>query len=220
MYTLHHFPDYASHCAQVALEEMGVPYDVRPIDFDTNDAERPEFRAISPFGLVPALETPDGPIFETGAILLWLSERHGMAPVPITPERAAFLKWFIFVANTLHPGAMALLHPERPAGKAAAREVSRIASANLKMQIDALEAMVQEDAPEWLSGTTPIVLGYYVAMLIRWIQSFPPYPEDAVTLDRAPALRSVLALLETRPAVRRVAEAEGLGEAIYSIPAV
>lgn len=212
MYVLHSVPDWASLVVHLVLEEQGVAFERRVLDFDAGDLDLPSFRAINPQGLIPALETPDGPMFETGAILLYLSERHGLAPPPGTPERAAFLSWFGFVAASVHPTAMALLHPYRAAGDAHEAEVGARAQARLRQQLGTVEAMVRARAPAWLSASEPSVLGYYLGVMMRWAQAFPPDPALAVPVADFPALQAVMAALESRPAARAVAEREGLGE--------
>ena len=67
----------------IALEEMGLPYEVRPVDIGAGDQFAPGFQAISPNGRMPAIVDPDGPdgrplsIFESGAILQYLGTRSG-----------------------------------------------------------------------------------------------------------------------------------------------
>ena len=64
----------------VALEEMGLPYKVFPINISKGEQMAPHFLAISPNNKIPAIVDPDGPggkrvsIFESGAILLYLGE--------------------------------------------------------------------------------------------------------------------------------------------------
>ena len=77
MYVLHYAPDNASLIVRLALEELGVPYRTTLVDRATRQQDSAAFRALNPAGLIPVLETPDGPLSETGAILLWLVERHG-----------------------------------------------------------------------------------------------------------------------------------------------
>jgi glutathione S-transferase len=219
MYILHSIPDWASLCVHITLTEMGVPFALRLHDYDAGTLNTPAFRAISPFGLIPALETPDGPMFETGAILLWLSERHGLAPAPLSRDRAAFLKWFVFVNTSVHNTAVLILHPERPAGEDAAHLVASTAHKQMQAHLAAIEAMIVADKPVWLSGAQPSVLGHYLGMLVRWTVAFPTYPEHTIQLDDTPALKAVLSALETRPAAQKVALAEGLGPTIYTNPA-
>src|SRR4030088_3613239 len=67
----------------VALEEMGLPYKVIPVNISKNEQFAPPFLAISPNNKIPAIVDPDGPggaavsVFESGAILLYLGEKTG-----------------------------------------------------------------------------------------------------------------------------------------------
>jgi glutathione S-transferase len=117
MYVLHYAPDNASLAVRLALEELGVPYRAALVDRAAQAQEGAAYRAVAPTGLIPALETPHGAIFETGAILLWLADSHGgLAPSPDAPERGDFLKWFFMTATTLHADMRALFYPHRYAG--------------------------------------------------------------------------------------------------------
>lgn len=67
----------------IALEELGLPYEVHPIDITQNEQFDPEFLKISPNNKIPAIIDPDGPggepfaLFESGAILLYLARKTG-----------------------------------------------------------------------------------------------------------------------------------------------
>ena len=159
-------------------------------------------------------------MFEVGAILLWLSERHGLAPAPLSAQRAAFLKWFVFVNQSVHTTALSLLHPYRPAGEVVAREVAEIAHARMTDHLAAIEEMIAMEEPVWLSSALPSVLTGYLGMLVRWCVGFPAYPDHAINLDATPALRAVLAAAEARPAALKVAAAEGLGQTMFTRPTV
>eukprot|EP01031_Cornospumella_fuschlensis_P006612 gene6612-8222_t len=74
MYVLHGVHDWGSQVIHMVLAELWVPFRFNALDFQAGDFDAPSFRALNPFGRVPVLETPDGPIFETAAILLYLSE--------------------------------------------------------------------------------------------------------------------------------------------------
>lgn len=209
MYTLHAMPDSASTIIRMALEEMGVAHTLRALNREAGDLDSPAYRAISPFGLVPVLETPDGAIFETGAILLWLADRHGaLAPAPTSPERAAFMAWFMFVANTFHPTAMALIYPDRPAGEAAAPAAIALAHNRLRDQLHHLEK-----AP---LGTNPSILTIYIAVVLRWIAVFAADPAFAIAATDFPNLAALGRALEQRPKIAAIAENEGLGASPFS----
>lgn len=219
--TLYHCPDWCSSVIRLALEELGVAYNVKAMDFDAGDFDAPAFRALNPFGLIPTVETDEGPMFEAAAILLWLVDRHGkIGPRADEPGRAAFLSWLFFVSNTLHPTVMALIHPERVAGDAAAAEVQRAALAKLQTQAERLETLVNTQAPTWFSAKSPGALGYYLGILLRWAMYLPEDERMRFDLRLYPALRGVLASHEGSAAALRVAAADGLGSTPFTDPKV
>ena len=84
-----------------ALEEAGQPYDLRLIDFA--EAATPGYRREQPFGQVPVLQDGDLTLFETGAILLHLGERHP-ALLPRDPDaRAQVTMWTFAALNSVEP---------------------------------------------------------------------------------------------------------------------
>ena len=101
-YVLHFAPDNASLIVRLALDHADLPYEARLVDRSTRAQETAAYRALNPNGLIPALETPHGVLFETGAIVLWLADTHGgLGPAPDDAQRGNWLKWLFFVANTL-----------------------------------------------------------------------------------------------------------------------
>ncbi|MEY3532451.1 MAG: hypothetical protein RI979_475, partial [Pseudomonadota bacterium] len=65
MYVLHYFPDTASLAPRMVLAELGVQHRCALIDREAGVLASPAYRALHPLGQIPALETPDGPMFET-----------------------------------------------------------------------------------------------------------------------------------------------------------
>jgi GST-like protein len=93
----------------VALEEMGLPYTVVPINISKNEQFSPAFLAISPNNKIPAIVDPDGPggarvsVFESGAILLYLGEKTGkFLPKPLI-ERIPVLEWLMWQMGGFGP---------------------------------------------------------------------------------------------------------------------
>ena len=211
MYHLHGIYDYASLAIHMALEELETPFEF--VNLDIERLGDPAFRALNPLGLIPVLQTPQGPIFETAAILLFLSETHGaLAPAVGAPERRGFLTWMIFTANTVHPTIMALLHPERTLGGAHERAITTESHLRLLDQVAHLEGSDAFD-PEH-----PTVLSIYVAMLLRWAQAIAPIRAQALDLTRFPKLLAMVQALEHRPAIARVLSREGLPQNALSAP--
>lgn len=85
------------------LEELGVPYEYVLLDMQAGEHRQPSYLAINPVGKVPAIVDGDLQLWESGAILLYLSEKY--APDAATLEqRAQFAQWVLFANATLGPG--------------------------------------------------------------------------------------------------------------------
>lgn len=219
MYTLHSWPDTASLIVRLALEDLGLAYVDRVIDRANGALSSPAYLALHPLGKIPVLETPDGAMFETAAILLWLADRHGrLAPAPESPDRARFLTWYFFTAYNIHPTLMQVFYPEREAGPAARDAVVDHAAAKLFRYLSVLDRMIADEAPAWLSAEEPSILGYYLGVLIRWLVGLDPSHPGRLDLDDFPALAQVLRALETRPAALAAARAESLGTPLFTQP--
>jgi glutathione S-transferase len=216
--TLHHAPDFASTIVRLALEELELPHTLAIVDFDGGGLGTPEYRQVNPVGLIPALETDDGPMFETGAILLWLVDKTGrLGPGPADPDRAAFLSWLFFTSNALHQAALAMFYPHRPAGEANSEATRAAAQEQIVARLGLIETLIATQGPRWLSADHPGVLGYYIGVLVRWLTLLPPAPYGIDQRD-FPHLRAVLAAHEARPAAQRVAADEGLGRHPFTNP--
>ncbi|MDH3264860.1 MAG: glutathione S-transferase N-terminal domain-containing protein, partial [Paracoccaceae bacterium] len=80
---LYGFPTPNGVKVSIALEELGLPYDAHTVSFARNDQHTPEFLSLNPNGKIPAIIDPDGPggkplpLFESGAILIYLAEKTG-----------------------------------------------------------------------------------------------------------------------------------------------
>ena len=92
-----------------ALEEMGLPYTVKPVDITKDEQFKPEFLAISPNNRIPAIVDPEGPgnmpisVFESGAILLYLGEKTGkFLPQEMRP-RVPVLEWLMWQMGGFGP---------------------------------------------------------------------------------------------------------------------
>lgn len=223
MYVLHCSPDSASTIVRLALTELGVAHECHLIDRSGGALDSPGYRAMQPMGLIPALETPNGPMFETGAILLYLADRHGgqdarFAPAAGDAQRADWLSWFIFTNNSIHTTLMQMFYPDRVAGPPAGADVLAGARRRMLGHLSHLEAKAAT-TPVWLAPDAPSMLGYYIGVLMRWLAQSPPDAAGHISSGDYPALRRMLTALETRPAALTVAQAEALGPTIFTNPA-
>jgi glutathione S-transferase len=106
MLTLYFAPGSSSMAVHIALHEIGVPFEARPMSFKANDLRSPEYLALNPEGKVPALLVDGRPLFEVLAILFYLAKRFPDAkllPRENIEAEAQALSWMSFAAATLHP---------------------------------------------------------------------------------------------------------------------
>jgi len=221
-YVLHYAPDNASLIVRLALEELAVPYDTVLVDRTARVQNSAAYRQINPAGLIPVLQTPDGPIFETAAILLWLADTHGaMAPPPDSPDRAAFLRTLFFVSNTLHAQLRMTFYPWKYVGETrAAQDALRAtlrASGTTDMTLPGGLALL-DAALVGSDADTPNVLHCYTVALVRWCALYPTQQTQWFDLRAYPALRDVAHQFETRASTRAAQAAEGLGPTPFTAP--
>ena len=84
-----------------ALEELGQPYDVRLVSFA--EMKAPAYRALQPFGQIPAYQEGDLTLFESGAIVLHLAERHAGLLPDDADARARAIAWMFAALSTVEP---------------------------------------------------------------------------------------------------------------------
>ena len=103
------WPTPNGHKVHIALEELGLPYTIVPVDIGAGDQFKSEFLAITPNHRIPAIVDPDGPggkelrLFESGAILIYLAEKTGRL-IPADPAaRYVCLQWLMFQMGGVGP---------------------------------------------------------------------------------------------------------------------
>ncbi len=85
------------------LEEIGVPYEFVMLDMQAGAHLQPDFLEINPIGKVPAIVDGDFKLWESGAILLYLAQKHGKMPESLE-QQAQAVQWVMFANSTLGPG--------------------------------------------------------------------------------------------------------------------
>lgn len=216
-YRLHYAPDNASLIIRLVLEELRQPYEGVLVDRQRQQQRSPAYRALNPAGLIPVLETCDGPIFETGAILLWLSDQHGaLAPAPQSPGRAGYLKWLFFTSNTLHAQLRLQFYPEKYASTAPVALRTGVQKA-LADTLRHLDQAARAGLP-YLASNPPSALDYYLACCLRWCALYPPGETNWFRLADFPHLQMLAQRLEHRAATQAAIVAEGLGPTPFSNP--
>lgn len=191
----------------IALEEMELPYEPHYVDFGTDDQKTPEFRSLNPYAKIPAIIDPNGPdgkplpLFESGAILLYLAEKSGKLLPSDPAHRYETIQWLFFQTAGVGPifGQVGYFH------KFAGREIEdKRPLERYRDESKRLLKVVDDrlDGRDWIMGDEftiadiamigPVrnLIGYYGA---RDLVEFDKLANVPAWLDRALA----------RPAVQR-----------------
>jgi GST-like protein len=102
----------------IMLEETGLPYEAHKVAFDTNDQTSPEFLSLNPNNKIPAILDPNGPggkplpLFESGAILVYLAEKTGKFLPADAAARYQAIQWLMFQMGGVGPmfGQLGFFH--------------------------------------------------------------------------------------------------------------
>jgi glutathione S-transferase len=180
-----------------ALEEVGQPYEVRLVSFRA--MKEPAHLALHPFGQIPTYEEGDLALFETGAIVLHIAERHA-GLLPDDPNaRARAITWMFAALSTMEPpilelGTARLLESDRPWSKERLPLVEERVRDRLHRLSDRLG-----DA-DWLDGAFSAGDLMMVSVLLRLGPSG--------LLNGLPSLSGYVARGEARPAYKRAFDAQ------------
>nr|MBO2511354.1 glutathione S-transferase [Gammaproteobacteria bacterium] len=184
------------HKVSIALEELGLPYQVRVLSFDKREHKAPKFLRINPNGRIPAIvdhDNDDFPVFESGAILIYLAEKTGRL-MPSDPKgRSRVIQWLMFQMGGIGPmqGQANVFYryfPEKlqPAIDRYQHETRRL--------YEVLDGRLAET--EYLAGD------YSIADIATfpWVRA---HDWAGVSVDGLEHLQRWLAAIESRPAVQR-----------------
>lgn len=212
--TLYYAPDNASLCVRLALLELEMPFETILVDRARHMQRAPAYLALNPNGIIPTIITPDGPIYETGAILLWLSQHSKRGFMPAHLPQGAALTWLFWLSNTLHPALRMWFYTDKYVPAAAVPALRDATRGRLL----GLFAHLEAHAP-WLDDPMPSALGCYIGPMVRWAKLYGP-DQQWFDLSAYPRLATYVKALEVTPAAVQASLAEGLGQTIFSIPAL
>jgi len=193
MLTLYFSPGSSAMATHIALHEVGVPFEAKPISFAKREQYSPEYLAINPEGKVPTLLIDGRPLTEVAGILYYLARRFpetGLLPAGDIEAEAQVVSWMSFIAATVHPA--------RRQGAEHARAVYAIADRRL-------------GADRWAVGSYSIADIHLFRLFWRFRGWLNPAEDDY------PHLSAHYARMMQRPAVQRTIESEStIG---YELPA-
>ena len=180
-----------------ALEEVGQPYEVRLVSFGAMKA--PTHLALHPFGQIPTYEDGDLELFETGAIILHIAERHaGLLPDEVR-ARARAIAWLFAALNTVEPPILDLTIARIVEGdRAWAAERLPLVRDRIRQRLGQLSNRLGDEP--WLDGPFSVGDLMMVSVLIRLKMSG--------MLDEYANLAAYVARGEARPAYQRAFAAQ------------
>ena len=180
-----------------ALEEVGLAYDVRLLSFAA--MKEPPHLALSPFGQIPTYEEGDLVLFESGAIVLHIAERHpGLLPEDAN-ARARAIMWMFAALNTLEPpifdrALVRILEHEQPWYEQRLRALED----SIRKRLRELSGHLGE--ADWLDGAFSAGDLLMVTVLRRL--------QGSELLEAHPNLAAYIARAEARPAYKRAFDAQ------------
>jgi glutathione S-transferase len=180
-----------------ALEEVGLPYDVRPVSFQA--MKEPAHLCRHPFGQIPTYEEGDLCLFESGAIIFHIAERHaGLFPAD-ADARARAISWMFAAVNSVEPSILELVTARFMEGdKPWANERLPLVFDRIRQRLRALSARLGD--AEWLDGDFSAGDLMMVSVILRLRASG--------LLDEFANLAAYVARGEARPAYQRAFAAQ------------
>jgi glutathione S-transferase len=100
---LYYFPSPNPQKVYFALKELGLDFEVVPVDLTKREQRKPEFLALNPFGRLPVLVDGDATIWDSLAIIAYLGDKTGKLWPTSAAGRAGALKWMFFLAAHISP---------------------------------------------------------------------------------------------------------------------
>ena len=182
-----------------ALEEVGQPYEVRLVSFRA--MKEPAHLALHPFGQIPTYEEGDLALFETGAIVFHIAERHaGLLPDDAN-ARARAITWMFAALNTVEPpilefatATVPVLEGDEPWSK----ERLPLVEDRIRNRLDQLSVRLGD--ADWLDGAFSAGDLLMVSVLLRL--------KSSGILNEFPNVAAYLARGEARPAYKRAFAAQ------------
>ena len=191
----------------IALEELGLEYEPHLVSFDTNDQLSPEFLSLNPNNKIPAIIDPNGPggqplpLFESGAILVYLADKTGQLMPTDPARRYETLQWLMFQMGGIGPmfGQVGFFHKFAGKDYEDKRPRDRYA-AEARRLLGVLDKHLEGKA--WIMGDEYTVADIAIFPWVRNINGFYAAGELVGYADFKQVDRVLQAFL-ARPAVQR-----------------
>ena len=182
------------------LEELGIDYDVKWFNVHKAEEFPADFLDLNPNARVPLLVTPDGPVYESAATMMYLSEKHHGRFMPAIDDsrRGVFLQWLFYLMSTFQPEVLIQFHPERyfPEDEAMQQALKSVSLRELELFWRVIDEAL-EPGPCFLGDDYSLCDMLFLMQAI-WVENQP------ADLSLFPACRRMMQTALQRPAVQRV----------------
>ena len=201
-YRLFYAEQSAAMGVRVLLEELAQPYELIETDISSNSPRSPALLRLNPNGWIPVLIWEKGAIYECGAIVTFLCDRHphaGLAPSAEDSNRGRFLQWLFFFSSSLQNAYQMTYYPDRfcqeetDQGSVKQRSVSRLRE--LWQVVD--DAIGDQ---QWLLGSHFTAVDIYLFMLTTWLRDEHGHPR----VQEFSNVSRIATAVMKRPSVRMV----------------
>ncbi len=196
MIDLYTAPTPNGHKASITLEELEIPYEVHLVNLMGGDQKKPEFLRINPNGRIPAIvdrDAGDFPVFESGAIMIYLAEQAGKLLPTGRTGRSLVIQWLMFQMGGIGPmmGQANVFYryfPEKLQGA-----IDRYQNESRRL-FEVLDGRLADH--EWLAGD------YSIADIANW-SWVRTHKWSGVSVDGLDHLQRWMAQMNARPACQR-----------------
>ncbi len=199
MIDVYSWPTSNGRKVNIMVEELGLDYAMHPIDIRKGDQFTPEYSAINPNQKIPAIVDREGPegkpytVIESGAILMYLAEKHGKFLPKDVAARYEVIQWLMFQMGGVGPIFGQAHHFRRAAKQKVPYAIGRFTDETRRLW-GVLDGRLAEN--EYLAGD------YSVAD----IATFPwtmRHEWQGIELDEFPSVKRWYEAIDARPAVRK-----------------
>jgi GSH-dependent disulfide-bond oxidoreductase len=184
----------------IALEELALPYEVRPVDITSGEQRKPDFLKLNPNNKIPVIVDPDGPdgkpitVIESGAILIYLAGKTGKLLPKDLRARLEAIQWLMFQMGSVGPMLGQAHHFLRFAPEVIPYALERYSKEALRIY-GVLNTRLEDR--EWLSG------GEYSIADIATFPWIARHDWQGIDLKRFPEVKRWFEAIDARPAVKR-----------------
>jgi glutathione S-transferase/GST-like protein len=202
---LYYWPTPNGHKITIALEEMGLPYEIKPVNIGAGEQFTPAFLSISPNNRMPAIVDPDGPdgkpisVFESGAILQYLGRKTGQFSGSDERSRVDVEEWLFWQVGGLGPMA-GQAHHFRGYAPTFILDQLQLAYGAIRYtnETERLYGVLNKR----LEGRDYVAGDYSIADMAAWPWTVS-WRLQGIILDEFPDLKAWHARMAARPAVAR-----------------